>query len=97
VTQLVASLGTPYAFMPPSGAVLFLEDVNERPYKIDRMLTQLRLAGVLARAGRWSSARCRDATSRMGRSRRATRCGGHARLSRTGALRLSSGHTRGPM
>ena len=51
LTQLVASLGTPYAFMPPSGAVLFLEDVNERPYKIDRMLTQLRLAGILARAG----------------------------------------------
>jgi muramoyltetrapeptide carboxypeptidase len=27
---------------------LFLEDVNERPYRLDRMLTQLRLAGVLA-------------------------------------------------
>jgi muramoyltetrapeptide carboxypeptidase len=37
--------------MPPSGAVLFFEDVNERPYRIDRMLMQLRLAGVLARAG----------------------------------------------
>ena len=30
--------------------MLFLEDVNERPYRIDRMLTQLRLSGVLARA-----------------------------------------------
>jgi muramoyltetrapeptide carboxypeptidase len=29
---------------------LFLEDVNERPYKLDRMLTQLRLAGLLDRA-----------------------------------------------
>lgn len=50
LTQLVASLGTPYAFDPPDGCILFLEDVNERPYKIDRMLTQLRLAGLLARA-----------------------------------------------
>ena len=50
LTQLVASLGTPYAFDPPEGCLLFLEDVNERPYRIDRMLTQLRLSGILSRA-----------------------------------------------
>ena len=50
LTQLTASLGTPYAFDPPAGCVLFLEDVNERPYRLDRMLTQLRLSGILARA-----------------------------------------------
>ena len=50
LTQLAASLGTPYAFDPPAGCVLFLEDVNERPYRIDRMLTQLRLSGILGRA-----------------------------------------------
>jgi muramoyltetrapeptide carboxypeptidase len=50
IVQLVASLGTPFAFDPPDGCVLFLEDVNERPYRIDRMLTQLRLSGVLGRA-----------------------------------------------
>ena len=50
ITQLVASLGTPYAFDPPAGCVLFLEDVNERPYRLDRMLMQLRLAGILGRA-----------------------------------------------
>lgn len=50
LTQLTASLGTPFAFEPPGGCVLFLEDVAERPYRIDRMLTQLRLAGVLGRA-----------------------------------------------
>jgi len=50
LAQLTASLGTPYAFDPPAGCVLFLEDVNERPYRLDRMLTQLRLAGVLSRA-----------------------------------------------
>jgi muramoyltetrapeptide carboxypeptidase len=50
ITQLVGSLGTPYAFDPPPGSILFLEDVNERPYRVDRMLTQLRQSGILARA-----------------------------------------------
>ncbi len=50
ITQLTASLGTPFAFAPPHGCVLFLEDVGERPYRVDRMLTQLRLAGILSRA-----------------------------------------------
>jgi muramoyltetrapeptide carboxypeptidase len=50
LTQLAASLGTPYTFDPPQGSILFIEDVNERPYRIDRMLTQLQLGGVLARA-----------------------------------------------
>lgn len=50
ITQLTASLGTPYAFMPPAGSILLLEDIGERPYRLQRMLMQLRLAGVLARA-----------------------------------------------
>jgi muramoyltetrapeptide carboxypeptidase len=50
ITQLVASLGTPFAFDPPDGCVLFLEDVSERPYRLDRMLTQLELSGVIAKA-----------------------------------------------
>jgi muramoyltetrapeptide carboxypeptidase len=50
MTQLLASFSTPFAFDPPDGCILFLEDVNERPYRLDRMLTQLRLAGVLSRA-----------------------------------------------
>jgi len=49
LTQLVASLGTPFAFDPPAGSVLFLDEVAERPYRLDRMLTQLRLSGILAR------------------------------------------------
>ncbi len=42
------------------GCILFLEDVEEAPYRIDRMLTQLRLAGILqqARAVIWG--RCSD-------------------------------------
>lgn len=50
LSQLVASLATPFAFDPPPGCVLFLEDVAERPYRIDRMVTQLRMSGILARA-----------------------------------------------
>jgi muramoyltetrapeptide carboxypeptidase len=50
LTQLVGSFGTPFGFDPPEGSILFLEDVNERPYRIDRMLTQLRQSGVLGRA-----------------------------------------------
>jgi len=46
---IVASLvGTP--FLPAvKGGVLFLEDVNEHPYRVERMLTQLLLAGILGR------------------------------------------------
>src|SRR5258708_627067 len=50
LTQLLASLGTPLAFAPPTGHVLFLEEVNERPYRLDRMVLQLRQTGILARA-----------------------------------------------
>jgi muramoyltetrapeptide carboxypeptidase len=50
LTQLAASLGTPFAFDPPDGCILFLDEVAERPYRIDRMMMQLRLSGVLARA-----------------------------------------------
>ena len=50
MTQLCGSLGTPYAFNPPEGCILFLEDVNERPFRVDRMLVQLRLSGILGRA-----------------------------------------------
>ena len=50
LTQLLASLGTPFAFAPPAGHVLFLDEVGERPYRLDRMVTQLRQAGLLARA-----------------------------------------------
>jgi muramoyltetrapeptide carboxypeptidase len=50
MTQLAASLGTPYAFDPPAGCILLLEEVNERPYRIERVWTQLLLAGVVARA-----------------------------------------------
>lgn len=50
LTQLLASLGTAYAFTPPPDYVLFLDEVAERPYRLDRMVTQLKQTGLLARA-----------------------------------------------
>src|SRR5690606_8935956 len=47
--SLVCTLmGTPYE-METDGRILFLEDVNEEPYRIDRFLSQLRLAGKFDR------------------------------------------------
>ncbi|HWF83907.1 MAG TPA: LD-carboxypeptidase [Vicinamibacterales bacterium] len=50
LTQLLASLATPFAFDPPKGHVLFLDEIGERPYRLDRMVTQWRQAGLLSRA-----------------------------------------------
>jgi muramoyltetrapeptide carboxypeptidase len=48
LSLLTRLLGTPY--LPPlDGAVLLLEDVGERPYRLDRMWTHLALAGVFDR------------------------------------------------
>jgi muramoyltetrapeptide carboxypeptidase len=44
---LVASLGTPYEIRTEE-KILFIEDVAAKPYQIDRMLMQLKLAGKLA-------------------------------------------------
>jgi muramoyltetrapeptide carboxypeptidase len=50
LTQLLASLGTTFAFDPRGPYVLFLDEVGERPYRLDRMVTQLRQSGLLAQA-----------------------------------------------
>lgn len=48
LSVLVSLVGTPY--LPPADSgILFLEDVNEHPYRVERMLTQLLHAGILAR------------------------------------------------
>jgi len=43
---LVAALGTPYDIQA-AGTILFIEDLAAKPYQIDRMLMQLKLAGKL--------------------------------------------------
>lgn len=46
LTVLTSLIGTDALHAPPSG-LLFLEDVSEEPYSIDRMLTQLKQSGIL--------------------------------------------------
>ena len=59
LTVLAALVGTPYL---PSfdGAILFLEDIDEAEYRIDRMLTQLKLAGVLGKIAGVVFGQCTD-------------------------------------
>lgn len=49
LSLIATTLGTPYE-IDTRGRILFLEDVEEQAYSIDRMLTQLRLAGKLDQA-----------------------------------------------
>jgi muramoyltetrapeptide carboxypeptidase len=48
ISILAAAAGTPFAMRPdPGGTILFLEDVKERPFRLDRALLQLRASGAL--------------------------------------------------
>jgi muramoyltetrapeptide carboxypeptidase len=68
LTVLTALMGTPY--LPNfDGAILFLEDVEEGPYRIDRMMTQLALGGILGRVAGvvfGQCTRCTDGGSMLG-------------------------------
>ena len=58
LSVLSALVGTPY--MPDTeGHLVFLEEVQEEPYRIDRMMTQLRLAGLFDRAAGVFFGNCR--------------------------------------
>jgi len=59
LTVLSTLMGTPW--LPDfDGAILFLEDVSEQPYRIDRMLTQLSLSGVLGKVAGVVFGQCTD-------------------------------------
>ncbi len=47
LSLLAATCGTPWALATDEDAILFLEDIDEPPYRVDRMLTQLRESGAL--------------------------------------------------
>lgn len=49
LTMLCSTLGTPYEIQT-DGAILLLEDIDEAPYRIDRMLTQLKAASKFKNA-----------------------------------------------
>ena len=59
LTLLSTTLGTPYE-VDTRGKIFFFEDVDEEPYRIDRMLTQLRLAGKLDAAAGIIFGECAD-------------------------------------
>lgn len=59
LTVLSTLMGTPW--MPDfTGALLFIEDVGEAPYRIDRMLTQLALSGMLGKVAGVVFGQCTD-------------------------------------
>jgi len=62
LTVLAGLAGTPY-FPDLDGTILFLEDTNEAQYRIDRMLTQLRLAGVFERVAGLAFGQCTGCTN----------------------------------
>jgi muramoyltetrapeptide carboxypeptidase len=59
LTLVCSLMGTPYE-IDTRGKILFIEDVGEEPYRIDRMLTQLRLAGKLDAAAGVIWGECSD-------------------------------------
>lgn len=63
LTLLCMSLGTPYE-LDTRGRIFFIEDIAEEPYAVDRMLTQLRLAGKLDAAAGIVFAECQDCRPR---------------------------------
>jgi muramoyltetrapeptide carboxypeptidase len=50
LTCLAHLIGTPF-FPKTTGALLLIEDCNEAPYRIDRLMTHLKMAGVLRELG----------------------------------------------
>lgn len=59
LSMICALIGTP--FMPAvEGGLLFIEDVNEHPYRIERMLLQLHQSGVLGRQKALIVGECSD-------------------------------------
>lgn len=63
LSVLSALVGTPW--MPDMrGAVLFLEDVGEAPYRIDRMMSQLALSGMLAEVAGVIFGQCTNCAAR---------------------------------
>lgn len=63
LTMLVSLMGTPY--MPKlDKCILVIEEVREQPYRIDRMLNQLRLGGYLDKLAGVVIADCKDCVSK---------------------------------
>lgn len=69
LSLVVASLGTPYE-IDTKDKILFLEEIDEEVYRIDRMLVQLKNAGKLSECrgiilGQWTNCECKDASKSL--------------------------------
>ena len=65
LTVLSHIVGSPY--LPDfKNAILFLEDVDEAPYRMDRMLTQLKLAGILDQIAGFVFGKCTECEAKGG-------------------------------
>jgi muramoyltetrapeptide carboxypeptidase len=59
LSVLAGMVGSPY--LPEwQGTILFVEEIGEEVYRIDRMLTQLKLAGILDRISGFIFGQCKD-------------------------------------
>ncbi|HET8644686.1 MAG TPA: LD-carboxypeptidase [Vicinamibacteria bacterium] len=98
LSLLAAAAGTPWALEPHDDTILFLEDVKERPYRIDRMLWQLRHAGGLQGVRGMVFGDMMGCAPRLGEdvSLEDVIRGALDGLDVPIALGLSSGHTRSP-
>lgn len=63
LTLISTTLGTPYE-IDTKGKIVFIEDVDEQPYSVDRMLTHLKLAGKLDQAAGIVFGECADCRPR---------------------------------
>lgn len=66
LSAIVTTLGTPFE-IETAGRILFLEDIGERPYRIERMLTHLQMAGKLERIAGLALGRFSDCGGDNGR------------------------------
>ena len=62
LTLISTTMGTPYE-IDARGKILFFEDTGEAPYRVDRMLTQLKLAGKFAECAGIVWGTCSDCTA----------------------------------
>ncbi len=60
LSVLTGIMGSPYFPKDWTGKILYIEDVGERVYRIDRMMTQLQLGGVLDQVSGFIFGKCTD-------------------------------------
>jgi muramoyltetrapeptide carboxypeptidase len=98
LSLLAAAAGTPWALEPDEDTILFVEDVDEAPYRVERMLWQMRASGAFARVRGFVFGDMRGCAPRFDADYGLEDVIGDALtgLDAPIALGLSSGHTNNP-